>query len=288
MGSSDRFLSGPSEGQAPEGEGQEGQGGRSRREGRGWRSRRRSRRGGACRRGGRQETGRGRQETGRRSQESRGGSEEEISVGCHLAAGILIFLLSLPGGAFGQEPLVQGLVTGERVNLRTGPSVSTEVLASMHRGEELQVLEQRGDWVAVRLPERVSGYAAPGFVEPVTVERDRVWTVRVTADRLHVRSGPGEAYHSFGQVKRGVLLEARGRKLGWWVVRPPEEARGWIHRSFVVLLPPAQRLPEGSSPLEEMETHGDDRGVQETGTAGRDDPGSPDASQRRQAADPVG
>ena len=45
-----------------------------------------------------------------------------------------------------------GEVTGSRVNVRTGPHLSYDVLMSAEEGQKVYVIEEKGDWLKIRLP----------------------------------------------------------------------------------------------------------------------------------------
>lgn len=64
------------------------------------------------------------------------------------------------------RPLVE--VTGNRVNLRAGPSTDTAVLGAMVRGERAEVIASPGDgWVQIRaVASGTVGYMADRFVSP--------------------------------------------------------------------------------------------------------------------------
>lgn len=46
----------------------------------------------------------------------------------------------------------QGEVTGERVNVRAGPGTETPIIAQLSKGQAVQVLSRRGNWLRIRLP----------------------------------------------------------------------------------------------------------------------------------------
>lgn len=64
-------------------------------------------------------------------------------------------------------PLV--VVTGDRVNLRTGPSTGTEVLGALVRGDRAELIAaEGGGWVQIRaVATGVEGYMAARFVAAV-------------------------------------------------------------------------------------------------------------------------
>ncbi|MFW5654859.1 MAG: SH3 domain-containing protein [Roseicyclus sp.] len=59
-------------------------------------------------------------------------------------------------------------VTGDRVNLRAGPSTGNEVLAALTLGTEVELIERVADgWAHLRVPDTgLTGYMSGDFLEP--------------------------------------------------------------------------------------------------------------------------
>lgn len=126
-----------------------------------------------------------------------------------------------------------GLVTGDHVNLRAGPGVSTEVLHQFSRRAKVQVLARQGDWLAVPLPDSI-----PAFVRRDYLQTDSQGTVRVRGERVHVRAGPGLGSASYGVLSDGELVWPWYERGEWVAIQAPGFCRGWIHRSYVTVLEP--------------------------------------------------
>jgi len=59
-------------------------------------------------------------------------------------------------------------------------------------------------------------------------------TVRVTADRLNVRSGPGPRFKIVTSVPHGALLKVVDARNGWIQVRRPSGVLGWVSSAHTV------------------------------------------------------
>lgn len=66
------------------------------------------------------------------------------------------------GSAAGSGKTV--MVTGDTVNIRSGPSTDNQVVAQVGQGHSLAVLEQTGDWYCVRLADGSTGWVASWLV----------------------------------------------------------------------------------------------------------------------------
>lgn len=62
------------------------------------------------------------------------------------------------------EFVKDGVVTGERVNLRSGPGIAYARLARLRKGDRLNVLEEKGDWLKVELPSGVRLWVSARYV----------------------------------------------------------------------------------------------------------------------------
>ncbi|MBI3312239.1 MAG: SH3 domain-containing protein [Candidatus Omnitrophica bacterium] len=129
------------------------------------------------------------------------------------------------------ETPVLGLVTADRVNLRSGPGASYEVVHQFSRRSKVQILAQQGDWYAVPLPDSV-----PAFVSRNFLQTESSGWVRVQADRVHVRAGPGLGSASYGTLSKDDRVRFWRLQGEWMAVQAPGFCRGWIHRSYVTLL----------------------------------------------------
>ena len=83
--------------------------------------------------------------------------------------------------------------------------------------------EVRKDGVPVDPMPLLTGAAEPEPGQPVPAG-----AVRVTADLLNVRLGPGTDKQSLGMVKAGTILDATGDKSGDWI-----GVRLWVHGAYV-------------------------------------------------------
>ncbi len=55
-------------------------------------------------------------------------------------------------------------MTGDRVHVRAGPSLSHEILFSLDRRAWVAVVERRGEWYGIRLPEETPVYVHRSLV----------------------------------------------------------------------------------------------------------------------------
>ncbi|GEM_PF-2672513 len=143
---------------------------------------------------------------------------------------------STPAASTDQKPLLIGLVTGDRVNLRATQSLSSEILLQFPKGAKILILNKEGPWYSTPLPPEVSVYVDRAFL------RMEAGKATVQGSRVHVRAGPGGAFTSLGFLSEGEPLQVRQTTGEWAQVQAPSFCRGWVSESFITLLKPDQTL----------------------------------------------
>ena len=156
------------------------------------------------------------------------------------------------------EPALSvGVITGDRVNVRVGPRIDNREVTHLAEGEVVLIVEEKGDWVAVRIPAGFPVAVSTDFTEDVGPD-----ALRVTTSRLNLRvHPPQEGLPAPGIFQdhppRGTLLpllekvdpealpEGGGvRSAGWAWVLAPEDIRAFVHGRYVKRLGPVAEHAE--------------------------------------------
>jgi uncharacterized protein YraI len=161
------------------------------------------------------------------------------------------------------EPTSPYLITTANVNVRTGPSTDYPSYGIAPQGSVFEVtgVSADMDWWVVAIS---TNYAADGagwiskdYVNAYHVENVPVIeapqlppdlptyptpapdkATAITLEPLNVRSGPGNAYSSYGKAPRGTSFEIVGRNEDgrFWVVALPTtiapDGQGWISAAY--------------------------------------------------------
>ncbi|WP_051620266.1 stage II sporulation protein P [Paenibacillus sp. UNC451MF] len=165
--------------------------------------------------------------------------------------------------------------TVDRLNVRTKPDLNASIIQMIGQSNRYEILEERGDWIQIRLSEEKVGwvfheyfeYAAsePANAEPekakaIQTEEDTAEslnqaTVVNIVDVTNLRSGPGTEYGITGKAKPGETYPVLETKGEWYVVSLPDKKTAYV-ASWVVKtdfikqnthLPPAAAV--GSAPI---------------------------------------
>jgi GH25 family lysozyme M1 (1,4-beta-N-acetylmuramidase)/uncharacterized protein YgiM (DUF1202 family) len=146
-------------------------------------------------------------------------------------------------------------VTAGSLYVREGPGTNFKALGFLRRNDIVEGLEvnEDGSWLRVRRPtDNLTGWSSSEFLDkitptpppppppPPTGEK-----YRVTANRLHVREGPGTNFRSLGFVELNEVVTAIGVNPGetWRQIRRSDGLIGWSSARYLVPVPP-QPAPE--------------------------------------------
>ncbi|MCW5558670.1 MAG: SH3 domain-containing protein [Verrucomicrobiae bacterium] len=146
---------------------------------------------------------------------------------------LLLAILLIPGSlpALAQRK-VRAEVRADRVNLRAQPSLDSEVLASLRKGEILEVLGEESSpgskeaWSRVVLPTSV-----PVWIFSPGVDKAGI----VKNDKIYFRAGPGRNYSALGHLRQGNSVSVLREFDGWLQISPPEGAVAFVASRFLVV-----------------------------------------------------
>jgi uncharacterized protein YgiM (DUF1202 family)/uncharacterized protein YcbK (DUF882 family)/GH24 family phage-related lysozyme (muramidase) len=133
-----------------------------------------------------------------------------------------------PGGDSSAPPANRpGTITGDNVNIRSGPGTNNRAIGQLDKGATVTVLESRNGWVRIGDNRWVSAQ----YVR-TTSGSSNASTTRgtITGDKVNVRSGPGTSNRTVGtQLDRGASVTILERRDGW--VRIGEGR--WVFGAYV-------------------------------------------------------
>ncbi len=152
-------------------------------------------------------------------------------------------VLACAGICYGQSG-TKVRVTGRRVNLRARAEMNAEVVAQSSDGDLLTARSFQGEWVEVVPPESVD----------LWIHRDFVADNQVSANKLHVRGGPGINYSAVGELNRNDIVVPRGDFGEWLKIAPPPGCSLWVSREYVEVLQPDKQRPAPVQPVVQART----------------------------------
>lgn len=118
-------------------------------------------------------------------------------------------------------------VTGEKVNMRSGPGTTKAILWELGEGFPLRVLRTKGKWLKVTDFENDEGWIHKDFV-------NRTPHMIVKKQLVNIRSGPGTRYQLVGKANYGVVFKTiKYGKNGWVKVKHENGLIGWVKRNLL-------------------------------------------------------
>ena len=132
------------------------------------------------------------------------------------------------------------VIDASRVNVRGKPTLRSEVVTQLVRGDKVVILEEIPDtdakknepstWARIKLPENT----------PVWVFAPFVKDGEVSVSRLNLRAGPGENYSVVGRVEKGDKIKPIRTVESWIEIEAPEDTYAYVALS---LLKPVEGQP---------------------------------------------
>ena len=127
----------------------------------------------------------------------------------------------------------KGIVTGNELNVRSGPGTGYASVGSMDYGDRVTILEQF-TYNGVTWGCTKDGWISMQYVYVDGTENDDSQFGTVTGDQLNIRSGPGTGYNSVGVLNAGdevtILFILEVGNTSWGNI-----SKGWISMDYVDL-----------------------------------------------------
>jgi len=169
----------------------------------------------------------------------------------HTFVGFLLGLV-LPMSALGLSPKLQGPgITTANANLRAKPSLNSEILISLKKGQQIHQIgtahdpkapaDEPKEWVEVTAPIGTKVWIFAALVDPASK------TVR--SAKVNLRAGPGRNYSEVGYLLQGAAIQELRSADGWIQIAAPEgSVTGYIARDLVNAAPDLV-VEKSSSPV---------------------------------------
>lgn len=147
---------------------------------------------------------------------------------------LLIFLMISQTFAYAAVSSIQNLpsylvATGDYVNIRKGPGTQYGIITQVNKNTLLNVLDKSGDWYKVKLQNGTIGWIA-GWLTATPL----LSSIKVNANDVNIRKGPGTNYGIITQAKKDTALSVLDKSGNWYKVKLPNGTTGWIAGWLVI------------------------------------------------------
>lgn len=112
-------------------------------------------------------------------------------------------------------------ITANSLNVRSGPGAKNKVIGTLKKGKTATVVGISGDWYKIEY-EKGYGYISIKYTKDATktdtkpTETAINKKVRITADSLNIRSGPGKNYKIIGHLIKDEIVTVIGTSGKWY------------------------------------------------------------------------
>lgn len=124
----------------------------------------------------------------------------------------------------------KGTITGETVNLRAKPDVSSKIVVQLEKGTVVDVTSQEGDWYKVSFND-ATGWVSSQFV---TVKESVIGSGTIKGTEVNVRSKPDTSAEIITKLDNGDKVSIIRKSGDWYRVSLNENRYGWINSDYVL------------------------------------------------------
>ena len=122
-------------------------------------------------------------------------------------------------------------ITSGSLNVRSAPSTSSSVIASLSKNATVTLLSKEGNWWRVEYADGKSGYASASYIAEVS--GSRAYRVKTTSGNLNVRSGAGTNYSVKASLPNGKVIVVLSQSGGWAKIVYNGRSTGYVSASYL-------------------------------------------------------
>ncbi len=139
---------------------------------------------------------------------------------------LTVLLFSLFFAALSASAAEYVCINKDGVNIRSGPSTTSEILWEVFKDFPLEVLQRKGQWV-----QTVDFEGDKGWIYGPLLDKRKM--VIVKANAANLRIGAGTNYEIVATVKYGVVFTPLEEKGDWIKVKHQDGTTGWLYKKLL-------------------------------------------------------
>ncbi|HNX28819.1 MAG TPA: N-acetylmuramoyl-L-alanine amidase [Syntrophomonadaceae bacterium] len=153
------------------------------------------------------------------------------------------------------------VVTGEKVNLRSGPGTSYGIAGQVLKGDKLELLNAEGDWFKIKTGNGAICYITASLAqkagasaqkEPVitktTPAADTAKYIQAISGTVNVRSGPGISYAATAEIDAGQTYAVTDEEGDWLKIDLADGTSGYVAGWLVKAASGISKSPSVTTP----------------------------------------
>lgn len=122
-------------------------------------------------------------------------------------------------------------ITSGSLNVRSSPSTSAGVVASLYKNETVTLLSKEGNWWRVEYANGKSGYSSASYISEVS--GSRAYRVKTSSGNLNVRTGPGTGYGVKASLPSGRTVVVLSQSGGWAKIVYNGKSTGYVSAAYL-------------------------------------------------------
>lgn len=135
--------------------------------------------------------------------------------------------------------------TTDELNVRKGDSTEFDIVVALKKGETVTVTHTntKKTWVFIKTSKNKTGWVNKKYLKKINdAKKDndkdtkpsfKSYIVKITADELNIRKGPGIKYDIAGEIKKDTAVTIVDEKDGWGLLKAYKDKKdGWINLSY--------------------------------------------------------
>lgn len=144
-----------------------------------------------------------------------------------------------PTGPVTESPIIlipgPATASGDNVNVRGKASFNGEVVAKLHKGDSVTVIEQvildkpKKDepthWAKIGYPAKANVWVHSSYIDATAKT--------VVPKKLNVRTGPGEHFSIVGVIEKGTAVKEVSTKANWIEIEAPASAYAFVAARYL-------------------------------------------------------
>lgn len=124
-----------------------------------------------------------------------------------------------------------GIVTGNDLNVRQSPDLSSEVLTQLSKGTKVKVISSSGDWYNISYNE-VIGWV---FAEYLSVRDEAIGEGTISGNGVNIRIEPDLSSDVITKLNKGEKVDVFERSGDWYKIQLPEQKYGWVFNQYIIV-----------------------------------------------------
>jgi len=130
-------------------------------------------------------------------------------------------------------------ISEDTVNIRSGPSLSYQLVKQVKKGDTYTIIKEKGDWIQIQLSAAKTGWVANWVVtrssNGTTASKSsnsKKITAQANTNQLRVRSGPGTSFRIIGSINKGQAVSILEENENWLKISA-SIGEGWVAREYI-------------------------------------------------------